>query len=289
MCGTVFQYSIDGWKKQTKRPPKPRPDRRFAKSLLILLFFQLLFLGDVGLHLGLGPAVQIGLALPGDAQRLRGHVFGDGAAGGRVGSVADLDRSHQIGVAADEAVIADGGAELILAVVVAGDGAAAEVAVLAHIAVADVGQVADRVAPGKVGILGLHIGTQMDAVIGDGVDPHMGERPDVVVGAQMTAVHLAGVDGGALVYGAVLNEAVGADDAARADDGFAPQDGAGQDLCPGGDDDALVDFHGTALDHNAVCNVAQQHFFTLCLGSIQPRAGGGKIGIHKNTSSGMPN
>ena len=74
----------------------------------------------------------------------------------------------------------------------------------------------------------------MDAVIGDGVDPHMGERPDVVVGAQMTAVHLAGVDGGALVYGAVLNEAVGADDAARADDGFAPQDGAGQDLCSRG-------------------------------------------------------
>ena len=55
--------------------------------------------------------------------------------------------------------------------------------------------------------------------------------PMLLWGPMMAAVHLAGVDGGALVYGAVLDEAVGADDAARADDRSAPQDGAGQDLC----------------------------------------------------------
>ena len=92
-------------------------------------------------------------ALPGDAQRLRRHVLGDGAAGGGVGTIAHLHGGYKVRVAADEAVIADCSAELILAVVVAGDGAAAEVAVLAHVAVADVGQVADRVAAGKLEFL----------------------------------------------------------------------------------------------------------------------------------------
>ena len=179
---------------------------RKTDSLLALLVFQLLFFGNVGFHLGLCPALQIGLALPGNAQRLRGHVLGDGAAGGGVGTIAHLHGGHKVRVAADEAVIADLGAELILAVVVAGDGAAAEVAVLAHIAVADVGQVAHRVAPGKVGVLGLHVCTQMHAVVGDGVHPHMGEGADVVVRADVAAVYLTGVDGAALVYDAVLNE-----------------------------------------------------------------------------------
>ena len=42
--------------------------------------------------------------------------------------------------------------------------------------------------------------------------------------------------------------------------------------------------------HNAIISThCHNDLGTLCLGSIQPRAGGGKIGIHKNTSSGMPN
>ena len=45
----------------------------------------------------------------------------------------------------------------------------------------------------------------------------------------MAAVDMAGVDGGALVHDAVLDEGVGADDAACPNDGMAPQDGAGQD------------------------------------------------------------
>ena len=45
----------------------------------------------------------------------------------------------------------------------------------------------------------------------------------------MAAVDLTCVDGGALVHGAVLDEGVGADDTARADDRLAPQDGARKD------------------------------------------------------------
>ena len=240
-----------------------------AGELLVLLLLQLLLFGDIGLHLGGGPAVQIGLALPGNAQCLGGHILGDGTACGGVSAVAHLDRGHKVGVAADEAVVTDLGAELILAVVVAGNGAAAEVAVLAHIAVADVGQVAHGVAPGKVGVLGLHIGTQMHAVVGDSVHPHMGEGADVVVGAQMTAVDLAGVDGGALVHGAVLDQGIGADDAACADDRLAAQDGARQNGGSRGDDNALLDLDGAALNVHAVGDVKKQDVLAPALGSVQ--------------------
>ena len=256
-----------------------------AGELLVLLLLQLLLFGDIGFHLGGGPAVQIGLALPGDAQCLGGHILGDGAAGGGVSAVAHLDRSHKVGVAADEAVIADLGAELVLAVVVAGDGAAAEVAVLAHVTIADVGQMAHGVAPGKVGVLGLHVSAQMHAVVGDGVHPHMGEGADVVVGAQMAAVDLAGVDGGALVHGAVLDQAVGADDAACADDRFAPQDGARQNGGSRGDDNALFDLGGAALNVHAVGDVKKQDALAPAFGSVQFGACGGQSfvgnGFHK--------
>ena len=242
---------------------------RKTDSLLALLVFQLLFFGNVGFHLGLCPALQIGLALPGDAQRLCGHVLGDGAAGGGVGTIAHLHGGHKVRVAADEAVIADRSAELILAVVVAGDGAAAEVAVLAHVAVADIGQVAHCVAPGKVGVLGLHVCTQMHAVVGDGVHPHMGEWADVVVRADVAAVHLTGVDGAALVYDAVLNEGVGADDAARTDDRSAAQDGTGQNDGTRGDDHVRCDLHGAAVDDHAVCDVLQQNDLAGGFGGIQ--------------------
>ena len=240
-----------------------------GRGLLALLILQFLLFGDVGFHLGLCPAVQIGLALPGNAQRLCGHILGDGAAGGGVGTIAHLDRGHKVGVAADEAVIADLGAELILAVVVAGDGAAAEVAVLAHIAVADVGQVAHGVAAGKVGVLGLHIGAQMHAVVGDGVHSHMGEGADVVVRADVAAVDLAGVHGGALVHGAVLDQGVGADDAACADDRLAPQDGARKDHSARGNDHLRVDLHGAAVDDHTVCNVLYKDVLAGSLGGIQ--------------------
>lgn len=236
---------------------------------LTLLLFQFLLLYNVRLHFRFSPAVEVGLTLPGDAKSLRGDVLGDGAAGGGVGPVADGDGGDKVGVAADEAVVADLSAELVLAVVVAGDGAAAEVAVLAHVAVADVGQVADGVAPGKVGVLRLDISAQMHTAAGDGVDAHMGEGADIVVGAEVAAVDLAGVDGGAFVHGAVLDEGVGADDAACADGGLAAQDGACEDDGSRGNDHFGADLHIAAADVHAVCDVAQQHLFALGLGGVE--------------------
>ena len=109
----------------------------------------------------------------------------------------------------------------------------------------------------------------MHAVVGDGVHPHMGEGADVVVRADVAAVHLTGVDGAALVYDAVLDEGVGADDAARTDDRSAAQDGTGQNDGTRGDDHVRCDLHGAAVDDHAVCDVLQQNDLAGGFGGIQ--------------------
>ena len=184
--------------------------------------------GNVSLHFGLGPALQIGLAFAGNAHIPGGHILGDGAACGGVSAVAHGYGCNQIGVAAHKHIVADGGAELIFAVVVAGNGAAAEVAVLTHIRIANVGEVAHGVAHGKVGIFGFHISAQMHAVAGNGVFAHMGVGADLVVFAQRAVIHLAGVHGGVFANDGIFQQGVGADHAALGHDGFAPQNGAGQ-------------------------------------------------------------
>ena len=161
----------------------------------------------------------------------------DGGAGSRERMVADGDGCDQVRVAADERIVADGRVELALAVVVAGDGTAAEVAVLAHRGIADVGQMADRVALGKVGVLRFDISAQMAALGGFGADAHMGEGTDLVVGADVAPIALAGIDRGPGVNDGILQQGVGADDAVRADDRLAAQDAARQDGRTGGNDD----------------------------------------------------
>ena len=180
----------------------------------------------------------------------------DGGARSREGVVTHRDRRNQIGIAADEGIVADGGVVLALAVIVAGDGAAAEVAVLAHSGITDVGQVADRVALGKVGVLRLNIGTQMAALGGLGAGAHMGEGADFVVGADVALVALAGVDGGACLDHGILQQGVGADDAVRADDRFAAQDAARQDGGTGGNDDLRLNIDITADKIHAVVQMA---------------------------------
>ncbi len=65
------------------------------------------------------------------------------------------DRGHQHGVRADEGALADLGAVLHHAVVVAGHGARADVGVLADMGVAEIGQVADLDAFVQDGVLDL--------------------------------------------------------------------------------------------------------------------------------------
>ena len=80
---------------------------------------------------------------------------------------------------------------------------------------------ADRVALGKVGVLRFDISAQMAALGGFGADAHMGEGTDLVVGADVAPIALAGIDRGPGVNDGILQQGVGADDAVRADDRLA--------------------------------------------------------------------
>src|SRR5204862_7759353 len=73
-------------------------------------------------------------------QLTRGRVFVDGRARADIGAARDAHRRHQRRIGADEAVVLDHGAVLRRAVVVAGDGAGADVDALAELGVADIGK-----------------------------------------------------------------------------------------------------------------------------------------------------
>ena len=62
-------------------------------------------------------------------QRVGRHVLRDHRAGADVGAIADAHGRDQCSVAADEDASADGGGILVQAVVIAGDGAGADVPV----------------------------------------------------------------------------------------------------------------------------------------------------------------
>jgi hypothetical protein len=73
--------------------------------------------------------------------RVRRHILRDYGAGAGGGFPADADGGDEHGVAANESTIFDHGLMLVLAVVVAGDGARADIHVRAHRCVADVAEV----------------------------------------------------------------------------------------------------------------------------------------------------
>src|SRR6185503_726812 len=87
------------------------------------------------------PARLDDLARTAQGQRARGHVLGDGAAGGDVRALADRDGRDQRGVAADERARFDPRGVLVGAVVVAGDGPGPDVHPRTYGRVADVGKV----------------------------------------------------------------------------------------------------------------------------------------------------
>src|SRR5205823_776703 len=73
------------------------------------------------------PAVDVALLARADGERSFRHVLADRSAAADVRALADRHRRHQLGVAADERAVLDDRPILLLAVVVARDGAGADV------------------------------------------------------------------------------------------------------------------------------------------------------------------
>ena len=107
-------------------------------------------------HGGGRSSLKIGLAGTCNAQRTGRNVLGDSRTGSRKRTVAQLDRRNEVGIAADEAVVTDLGAVLVIAVVVDNDRAAAEVDALADGCIADIGQVRNLGAVADGGLLQLY-------------------------------------------------------------------------------------------------------------------------------------
>ena len=114
-------------------------------------FFRLRFLQAC--LAGCGPALFDDLMGACDCQGVGGNVFGDAGAGADVGSILNRDGRHQGGIAADENPFADDRTILVDAIVVAGDGAGADVGLLADFAIAEVGEVVGFGALAELGFL----------------------------------------------------------------------------------------------------------------------------------------
>src|SRR5699024_3536 len=131
-----------------------------------------------------------------------------------IGALAHRHRRHQIGVAADEGVVPDGATVLLHAVVVGGDGAAAEVDPAAHVAVPHIGQVGDLGAVADDGVLHLHEVPHLDVVPDGAAGADVGEGPHVGAAADGALIHLGGVDLRLVADDTVPHHGVGADGAA---------------------------------------------------------------------------
>ena len=115
---------------------------------------------------------------------------------------------------------------------------------------------ADGVAFGEVGILGFHISAQVAAFGGLGAGAHMGERTNLVVGADVALVTLAGVDGGTFFHNGILQQCVGTDHTVCTDHGLAAQDAARQDGGAGGDFHLRINVYLTADEFHTVGQMA---------------------------------
>ena len=103
-----------------------------------------------------GQAGLDGLLGAGDEHGVLGDIPGDGGPGGGVGAGPDGDGGDEIGIAAEESAIADGGAELFLAVKIGDGHTAAEIHPAAAVGIADIGEVGNGGLLANMGVFDLH-------------------------------------------------------------------------------------------------------------------------------------
>src|SRR5579864_3148778 len=129
--------------------------------------------------------------LPGAAQSegVRRNRIGDHGTCRKICTVANLDGGHQRRIAAYEDTVADLGLMLLAAVVIAGDGAGADVDVLADDGIAKIGQVIGFCARTHPGLLQLDEIPDVRAWCDVVVHPQPRVRPDLSAGAHAGRTH----------------------------------------------------------------------------------------------------
>src|SRR5260370_16763906 len=120
-----------------------RNDDRFRDRARTPSAFLRLLPAQLHLAVALGAALAVVLRAALDRHRIVGHVLGDHRARTDIGAVADLHRRHQRRIGADEGALADDGPVLAETVIVAGDGAGAEIGIAPDIAIANIGKIID--------------------------------------------------------------------------------------------------------------------------------------------------
>src|SRR5215211_2388950 len=124
-------------------PPSARGACSFLRVLLLL---------------AVRVTLDVLLPLTGDGQGALWNVLGDRRASASVRAVTDVERRHQGRVHAGLHALSELRAVLLTPVVVGGDGAGAEIAVIADVRVPDVGQMRHLCALADVGVLDLDEG-----------------------------------------------------------------------------------------------------------------------------------
>ena len=88
-----------------------------------------------------GPFVDILLPGAGHRQSIFRYILGNNRAGSHIGPLPDMDRRDQTGVTAHKSVIPNGSAVLLKTVIITSNGTASDVAMAAHITIADISEV----------------------------------------------------------------------------------------------------------------------------------------------------
>src|SRR5262249_9018044 len=125
-----------------------------------------------------GPAVFHRLLAAGDRETILGHVAGDDAARRDIGTIAHRHRCYERGIRSDKDVGPNLGVMLLKAVIVAGDGAGADIAARPHARIADIGEMIDLGALADPRLLHFDEITDMGIVTDLGPGPQPCEGTD---------------------------------------------------------------------------------------------------------------
>ena len=152
------------------------------------------------------------MAGAGEGEFAFGAVAGERAAGAGGGAVADSERGNQHIAGANAHFVADNGLVFVHAVVVASDGAGADVAAAADLRVAEVGEVVGFAAAADGAVFHFHEVADVHFVGQIGIGAQAGEGADAGAAADAAVFEVReGLDNRVIADDGVFNHAVGAD------------------------------------------------------------------------------